>query len=181
MPDTPYVARGPRVAIRHIERTDRAEFTRLARTSAALHHPWLTAPTTDEAFDTFMTKLERDDHEGFLVCLPETGAIAGFININSIIRGAFQGASIGYGAFAPHAGHGYVSEGLGLVLQYAFGPLALHRIEVNIQPGNEGSLALVKRYGFRLEGYSPEYLHINGAWRDHERYAITSDMFEAQG
>ena len=52
MPETPYVAVGPRVAIRHTERTDRAEFTRLARTSAALHHPWLTAPSTGAPSDT---------------------------------------------------------------------------------------------------------------------------------
>lgn len=181
MSDSQYLAVGTRAAIRHTARTDRAEFTRLARSSAALHHPWLAPPTTDHAFDTVMSKLERNDHAGFLVCVRETGAIAGFININSIVRGVFQCGYVGYGAFVPHAGRGYMSEGLGLVLRYAFGLLGLHRVEVNIQPGNESSLALVKRHGFRLEGYSPDYLYINGAWRDHERWAITSDMLDAQG
>ena len=66
-------------------------------------------------------------------------------------------------------------DGLRLVLRFAFGPLGLHRLEANIQPGNESSVALVKGAGFRLEGYSPRYLKIAGRWRDHERWAILSE------
>ncbi len=45
-----------------------------------------------------------------------------------------------------------MSEGLRLAMGYAFGELGLHRLEINIQPGNERSIALVKRAaaGWRL-------------------------------
>lgn len=178
MSDVRYVTQGTRAAIRRTTREDGAEFVRLARESAAFHRPWLTLPTTERAYLHYISQLEREDREGFLVCVRETGDIAGFININNIVRGAFQCGSIGYGAFPPAAGQGYMSEGLGLVLRHAFGPLGLHRVEVNIQPGNKASIGLVKRYGFRLEGFSPDFLYIEGAWRDHERWAMTSDMLD---
>jgi ribosomal-protein-alanine N-acetyltransferase len=62
-----------------------------------------------------------------------------------------------------------------LALHYAFVRLKLHRLEANIQPGNQPSLALVTRLGFQREGFSPRYLKIAGRWRDHERWALLAE------
>ena len=70
-----------------------------------------------------------------------------------------------------------MTAGLRAVMRRAFGPLGLHRLEANIQPENLSSVALVRRLGFRLEGFSPRYLKIGGRWRDHERWAITREDF----
>ena len=167
-----------RVALRPLASRDQSEFLALVAASAGLHHPWMSLPATAQEFRAYRTRYEQPDHESLLICMRDTGAIAGMVNINNIIRGRFQNGSISYAAFAPTAGQGYMSEGLGLVLRYAFQQLRLHRLDAQIQPGNHASLKLVRRLGFRMEGYSPDLLFIDGAWRDHERWAITSDMID---
>jgi ribosomal-protein-alanine N-acetyltransferase len=112
-----------------------------------------------------------------LVCRRGDGAIVGVVNVSEIVRAAFQSAYLGYYAFRPHAGQGYMTEGLALVLRHAFRSLRLHRLEANIQPGNQPSRALVHGLGFRKEGFSPRYLKIGGRWRDHERWAIVRERW----
>ena len=114
------------------------------------------------------------------MCLIETGELTGVINLNEIVRGLFQSAYLGYYAFTPFAGEGYMTEGLTLVLDQAFGPLGLNRLEANIQPRNKSSSRLVSRLGFRLEGFSPRYLKIGGRWRDHERWAVLADEWKSR-
>jgi [ribosomal protein S5]-alanine N-acetyltransferase len=167
-----------RVAVRPVTSRDRGEFLGLVAASADLHHPWMSLPATPQEFQAYLERYERSDDQSLLICVRDTGAIAGLANISNIIRGRFQNGSLSYAAFAPTAGQGYMAEGLALVLRHAFQQLRLHRLEANIQPGNHASLKLVRRLGFRREGYAPEMLFIDGAWRDHERWAITSSMID---
>jgi [ribosomal protein S5]-alanine N-acetyltransferase len=167
-----------RVTVRPVASRDRSEFLDLVAASAGLHHPWMSLPATPQQFQAYLKRYERSGEHSLLICVRDTGSIAGVVNINNIIRGRFQNGSLSYAAFAPTAGQGYMSEGLALVLRYAFQQLRLHRLEANIQPGNHASRQLVQRLGFRREGYSPDMLFIDGAWRDHERWAITSSMID---
>jgi ribosomal-protein-alanine N-acetyltransferase len=110
-----------------------------------------------------------------LVCRRADGAIVGVVNVSEIVRAALQSAYLGYYAFHPFSGAGYLTEGLALVLHHAFRRLKLHRLEANIQPGNVPSRRLARRLGFRKEGFSPRYLRVGGGWRDHERWAIVRE------
>ncbi|MGP1386400.1 MAG: GNAT family N-acetyltransferase [Thainema sp.] len=170
---------GPEVFLRHPAIEDEAEFIQMVRSSRTLHRPWAYPPSTQQAFVEYIQRSESKRHESLLVCENRSGAIAGVINLNEIIRGAFQNAFLGYYAHADFAGRGYMTAGLQLALQYTFSILKLHRLEANIQPANQSSVRLVKHCGFRLEGMSPKYLCINGEWRDHERWAILADEWFA--
>ncbi|MFE3603293.1 GNAT family N-acetyltransferase [Streptomyces sp. NPDC059142] len=176
MPGLPApLAEGARTYLRPFRPEDADEFTALARAAGELHRPWLFPPDEPDAYAVYADRLITDPaRAGHLVCAREDDRIAGFVNINNIVHGAFRCGALGYGAFAHAAGRGLMSEGLGLVVGRAFGPLGLHRLEANIQPANTASVALVQRAGFRLEGYSPEFLFVDGAWRGHERWAITA-------
>ncbi|MFE0578672.1 GNAT family N-acetyltransferase [Streptomyces sp. NPDC058874] len=176
-----FLREGGRVGLRPYRLSDGPEFTARVRESRGLHRPWLFPPATIEEYAPYATRLTAGDaRAGFLVCELGTGALAGFVNVNNIVRGAFQCGALGYGAFAHAAGRGLLREALGLVLDHAFAPagegLGLHRLEANVQPGNTASIALVRGAGFRLEGLSPDFLRVDGAWRDHERWALTAGM-----
>ena len=164
-----------RVVLRHLGYGDRDEFLAMVEASRDLHRPWAYPPHRPDQFDELVARCSHDDSLCLLACDARTSAIAGVFTVSQIVRGAFQSAFLGYYASAAFAGRGYMREGIGLVLDYAFGPLALHRLEANIQPANANSIALARGAGFRLEGYSPRYLLIGGQWRDHERYALTAD------
>ncbi|HUR08588.1 MAG TPA: GNAT family protein [Nonomuraea sp.] len=166
------------MALRHIGLEDYEEFAALVRESAEMHRPWMPgqAITSYEIFESYLTRFELPINEGFVICLRDTGAIVGRVNVNNIVRGTNQSGTLGYAAYASTTGRGYMTEGLDLVIRFAFGELGLHRLEANIQPANTPSLNLVKRLGFQREGYSANFQYINGAWRDHERWAITIEM-----
>ncbi len=163
------------VYLRTPHRADAAEFIRTMQRSRQLHHPWIQPPISDHGFGAYLQRMARQDHEGFLVCRCDDHAIAGVININNIVHGAFLSGSLGYYCAAVQAARGFMSQGLHQVIRIAFARLGLHRLEANIQPANVRSLALVRRLGFRREGFSPAYLYIDGAWRDHERWALVAD------
>jgi ribosomal-protein-alanine N-acetyltransferase len=153
MPDA--LARGPRIHLRPLDPADEAEFLRLVRRSRTLHRPWSHPPATPDSFRELAASRPGDARLG------------------QIFYGHFRNAYLGYYAFEPYAGHGYMREGLELVLRHAFGALKLHRVQASIQPENERSIALVRSAGFREEGLSLRYLKIGGRWRDHEHWAIT--------
>lgn len=178
-PETP--PNGARVALRVLERSDREAFLALARESRELHRPWTYPPERSDQFDDLFARSRRDDFACLVaVLVDDEREIAGVFTVSQIVRGAFQSAYLGYYAHQRHAGQGLMREAMEQVLDHTFGPLALHRLEANIQPGNQPSIALARGAGFRLEGFSPRYLLIGGQWRDHERYAITADERAAQ-
>jgi ribosomal-protein-alanine N-acetyltransferase len=148
------------------------EFLDAVRRSRLLHRGFVSPPRSREPYREYLARLRGASHEGYFVCLSD-GELVGVVNVNEIVRGVFRSAYLGFYAFAPHQGRGYMSAGVALAIARAFSKSRLHRLEANIQPANLRSVALVKRLGFRLEGLSRRYLKISGRWRDHERWAIT--------
>jgi [ribosomal protein S5]-alanine N-acetyltransferase len=148
------------------------EFLAAVVRSRRLHGAWVTAPRSSAEYRLYLKERKGPRQVKYFVC-SEVGELCGVINLSEIVRGSFQSAYMGYYALAPHAGKGFMSAGLELVIGQAFGDLGLHRLEANIQPKNRRSIELVRRAGFRCEGLSLRYLKIGGRWRDHERWAIT--------
>ncbi len=166
---------GERAYLREPTARDEAAIIAANRTSRALHRGQVTPPTDAQSFAEWMVRCRQSNVQCLLVCRLEDGAITGVFILSQIVRRLFQSAYLGYYAEQPFAGQGYMTEGMQLVLRHTFLAMKLHRVEANVQPENAASIALVKRSGFRLEGFSPRYLKVAGRWRDHQRWAITID------
>jgi [ribosomal protein S5]-alanine N-acetyltransferase len=162
----------PTIDLRTPTVADAGALLDLARKSVAHLEPWVTPPADGTAYATYLEGLDSVRKVGFLVCRPKDGKLLGLVNVSEIVRGAFHSAYLGYWIGAPYARRGYMHTGLGAVMRHCFDRLNLHRLEANIQPDNLASIALVRSLGFRREGYSPRYLYLAGAWRDHQRWAI---------
>jgi [ribosomal protein S5]-alanine N-acetyltransferase len=179
---------GARVYLCPPRQADGEAFLAAVRASRRLHGRWVLPPSTPAAYAAYVRRFgraarrdpTRATHAGFLVRRCDDDAIVGVFNLSEIVRGPFLSAYLGYYALAPHARQGYMGEAFDLVLDAAFRTLRLHRIEVNVQPGNAASLRLVERAGFAREGYSRRYVKIAGRWRDHLRYALLAEDWRSQ-
>lgn len=165
------------VVISPIQPEDEAAFLEAVARSRDLLGDWVNPPSNSERFAQHITRYSADHNVSYLARTSE-GQVMGCININNIVRGAFQSGALGYYAFSPHDGRGLMKQAMALVISEAFGHHRLHRLEANIQPDNLASVALVTSLSFRLEGHSPRYLNIAGQWRDHDRYAITAEEWQ---
>ncbi|MEX2289096.1 MAG: GNAT family protein [Mycobacteriales bacterium] len=107
------------------------------------------------------------------------GRLAGQVTVAHVVRGALDGASVGYWVDQRVAGRGVLPTALALVLDHCFGPVGLHRIEADVRPENTASRRVVEKLGFREEGLHLRLLFIDEQWRDHVCYALLRD--EVQG
>lgn len=163
-----------RVHIRPPRAADTAAYAAAVLRSADHIGPW--NPVDPDGFHDLLRR-QGPSLRSFLVINDEDDGIVGKVNVANIVRARFRNGALGYDSYLPYAGTGRMTEGMRLVVDTCFTDypdgLGLHRLEINVQPENVRSIALAKRLGFRHEGFSPRMLYINGAWRDHERFALT--------
>ena len=127
-------------------RLHREEFLAAVKRSRQLHVHWSSPPKTAKDFDKYLKRFDSPVHASYWI-LTETNELAGVVNINEIVRGSLRSGYLGYYAFAPHHGRGYMTAGIRAVVSRAFRQLGLHRLEANIQPENQRSRRLVHRLG----------------------------------
>jgi ribosomal-protein-alanine N-acetyltransferase len=101
------------------------------------------------------------------------GRFVGQLTVAGITWGSMCSAHVGYWIDQAVAGRGIMPTAVALITDHCFLSVGLHRIEVNIRPDNAASRRVVEKLGFREEGLRPNFLHIDGNWRDHLSYALT--------
>ena len=175
-----------RLVLRPPRTNDVGELRRLLRHNHAHLHPWNPAPRpgedptsiTEVSNTVLRQRREWKSGRSFALMLSlktDPTRLIGKIALNGVMRGAMHGAYLGYWMDVDHQNRGLCTEGIRAVVDFAFGPAALHRLQAAIMPHNPKSIRVIEKLGFRREGYAERYLQIAGKWEDHILYAQTRE------
>jgi ribosomal-protein-alanine N-acetyltransferase len=172
-----------RTLLRPPERRDWRQWTQVRGESRAFLTPWEPTWSADALTrGAFVRRLGRyaadwrqDVGYSFLLFRLDDDALLGGIGLTNVRRGVAESASLGYWIGERFARQGYMTEGLQLVLAFAFQRARLHRVEAACLPHNAASRGLLSKSGFREEGYARGYLCIDGRWQDHVLFGTLRD------
>jgi [ribosomal protein S5]-alanine N-acetyltransferase len=115
-----------------------------------------------------------DAEEGMLVMVKDE-EIVGEIEYFPITH-YLQGYEISYQLFGDqHAGRGYTSEAVRLLVGYVFGRKRVNRMQLNIHPGNVASKRVAQKCGFTFEGMMRGCWFHRGEYHDLEVWSILRD------
>jgi [ribosomal protein S5]-alanine N-acetyltransferase len=158
--------------IRTLEREDASALAAAYRRNREHLAPW--DPVRPERF--FSDAGQRGEVEARLGVIAQgsgaswvlvhEGAIVGRVNLNNVVRGVFQSASLGYWTDGAHTGRGLGTSMVEHAVEQAVG-LGLHRLEAGTLVHNLASQGVLRRAGFSGFGKAEKYLFIAGAWQDH--------------
>ncbi len=168
--------------LRELRRRDVRAWREVRSRNVAWLSPWeaTVPPNSGEAVPSYAQMVARFRDEAragrtLAWAMTLDGRLIGQVTVAGITMGSLRGASIGYWVDSRVAGLGLTPMAVAMACDYCFGVLRLHRIEIVIRPENAASRRVVEKLGFRHEGSRPAYLHIDGAWRDHEVFALNAE------
>jgi len=188
-PESGLRVEGDGVSLRPPRAADYSEWRELRATSRAFLQPWEpTWPADDLSRAAFRRRLiayARDREAGvaypFFVFRNGDGALSGGITLSNVRRGVAQMGSVGYWCGKPYARNGHTLAAVRALSDFAFRTLGLHRLEAACIPENAPSRRLLVKAGFSEEGFARAYLKINGVWRDHVLFGLTTPLKAPEG
>jgi len=182
-PPTPARLVGRRVYLRAPEDRDWRPWADLRSVSRDFLVPWEPSwPADALSRDSFRRRLRRygidwreDAGYSFFIFRHGDNALLGGATIGIVRRGVAQSGTLGYWIGEPFARQGYMTDAVKTTVGFAFETLQLHRLEAACLPSNLASQGVLRKLGFRQEGYAKHYLRINGEWCDHLLYALLAE------
>jgi ribosomal-protein-alanine N-acetyltransferase len=85
---------------------------------------------------------------------------------------SWRNCVVGYEIARDCRAQGYMKEALTAVLEFGFNEISLHRIQAEMHPDNNASIALATRLGFRFEGVHREQAFWSGRYHDLNCYSL---------
>ena len=129
---------------------------------------WKLMKTLKETHDYIEEMLRRElagTHLYASIVLKSTQEIIGTAMIFNFDHEA-KHAEIGYVFHRSHWGKGYGSETISLMNGFASDSLNLHKLHARVVDANIGSIRVLEKNGYKLEGRLKDYYFIDGSYYD---------------
>ncbi len=163
------IIQGDRIVLRKIKTSDTDdmfEYSSNPETSKyLLWSPHMSREVTKSTIGIILDGYKNGTFHDFAAVLKENGKMIGTVGFTSVDE-ANCCAEIGYVLNPKYHGHGYATEAVKLLLNFAFCELGLNRIEARYMPENEASLKVMERVGMTCEGILRSRLYVKGQFKN---------------
>lgn len=173
----------PAIRLRPLDGDDERQWNEVRWRNGEWLAPWESGDPTHGpglSYHAWIAGQRRSEQagSGVVFAIEYQRRIVGQISIGAICYGAMRSGVVGYWVDRSYIGRGFAPTAVAVLADWALtdptGP-KLHRLEIAILPENERSLAVARKVGARYEGVRPRYMYVNGAWRDHETFALLAE------
>jgi len=137
-------------------------------------------PYTLEMAEQFIRKTQSTRRKGtdqiFTIEEKETGRLVGMLGLHGL-KNRHRHCEMGYWLAKGKWGLGYITEAINLALKFAFKELKLERVYANTLPHNKGSMKVLEKNGFKLEGVLRRHFKHRGRFVDAYYFGILKSEF----
>ncbi len=134
-------------------------------------HPMRKMSQARDRVDQIIQDFNTEVGISWKITLKGNNELIGYIGFWKIDKKHFR-AEIGFGMDKQHQQKGYTTEAILKVLEYGFGELGIHSVKADVDPGNEGSIQLLKKVGFQKEAHFRENYYFDGKFIDSAFYCM---------
>jgi [ribosomal protein S5]-alanine N-acetyltransferase len=168
------------IQIRLITVDDAVPLTQLLIRNREFLAPWTPLRADDYFLPDSQARLiaqglesyRRGDRAPYVILAGDRDEIVGRVTLSSIVRGAFESASLSYWVAGEHNGRGIATAAVAAMVEVAFSRLNLHRLQAETLLRNLPSQRVLETNGFTRYGEAADYLRIAGKWQDHALYQL---------
>jgi ribosomal-protein-serine acetyltransferase len=168
----------PRLLLLPIDSTDSSDVWSAVEASRRELEPWLPWVPFNIDLESSLrycdaSALDWDNARACRLVVREraTRRLVGVVGLESFAH-LHQSTELGYWLRSDATRRGYMTEAARATVTWAFHKLLAHRVRVAASTENHGSLAVIRRLGFRFEGIARQAERVSGRWLDHAVFGM---------
>jgi ribosomal-protein-serine acetyltransferase len=137
--------------------------------------PWVVFHTDQQSSIRFAEACAADWDQGravrFTIRERATRTLIGIVGLEMCVH-LHRSSELGYWLRKDATGRGLMTEAARATVDFAFKAMGAHRVRVAAATDNHASLNVIRRLGFRFEGFAREAEWCDGRWLDHAVFAL---------